>query len=542
MTAASAPSAAIIASQVKRRRKNPLGKGESSREASEESNGEEDSRAGSKAHGGSNEDDETDDVQSIIAAPGIIGQGQGGSLAHPQTERLAESASMEVQSSSSSIGIAPATSAVPPPATESTHFAGHVPQHTEMQADSAELTGRTTTMSKAALGRARGTQVGGAKPDASHVITDDDSSASTYDGDISSTTASTSRVSRTHGTHHGHVHGQISRNAGVYGHAHNNSSLSDIGGPSARMALAASATPPAQLSNLPTRSAIASPGSNKKQAAPSLPYAPDHALLQQHRETSDVIPTDPSSSSGSANLDDGQEDSLQRLAQQNVARYEAAQASAHPPAPHGFLGRITAEDMQKHMADAISGLSSSSVHRTYKINLPPQDRKAIFPQVHLLVGVCADELVLKHKAQPVLTSAERYESVRNCKWVDEVIEDAPWVIDQAFLDHHGIDYVAHDEEPYASSDSATKDIYSFVKDQGKFLPTRRTQGVSTSELLQRIVEGYREGAYDGKLIKIGHPELSSRAVSETGSRRSRDQAETHHSGERLQVNDIVMAD
>lgn len=33
------------------------------------------------------------------------------------------------------------------------------------------------------------------------------------------------------------------------------------------------------------------------------------------------------------------------------------------------------------------------------------------------------------------------------RWVDEVIPDAPWVIDQAFLDKHQIDYVAHDSLP-----------------------------------------------------------------------------------------------
>ena len=56
-----------------------------------------------------------------------------------------------------------------------------------------------------------------------------------------------------------------------------------------------------------------------------------------------------------------------------------------------------------------------------------------------------------HKNRPILESAERYEAVRNCRWVDEVIEDAPWVIDQAFMDKLQIDYVAHDEAPYALS-------------------------------------------------------------------------------------------
>jgi len=34
-----------------------------------------------------------------------------------------------------------------------------------------------------------------------------------------------------------------------------------------------------------------------------------------------------------------------------------------------------------------------------------------------------------------------------CRWVDEVIPDAPWVINQEFLDKNKIDFVAHDSLP-----------------------------------------------------------------------------------------------
>ena len=114
--------------------------------------------------------------------------------------------------------------------------------------------------------------------------------------------------------------------------------------------------------------------------------------------------------------------------------------------------------------------------------------KSIFPHVHLVVGVCNDALTHLKKGMTVFNERERAESLRHCKWVDEVVENAPWVIDQEFLDKHHIDFVAHDDIPYASEDC--NDIYKFVKDQGKFIATQRTQGIATSGIITRIVHDY----------------------------------------------------
>ncbi len=56
------------------------------------------------------------------------------------------------------------------------------------------------------------------------------------------------------------------------------------------------------------------------------------------------------------------------------------------------------------------------------------------PGVYMLAGVNSDEQCEEHKSRTVMTHAERCEAVRHCRWVDEVVPDAPWVIDQAFLD------------------------------------------------------------------------------------------------------------
>lgn len=95
------------------------------------------------------------------------------------------------------------------------------------------------------------------------------------------------------------------------------------------------------------------------------------------------------------------------------------------------------------------------------------------------------------------------------------------------MDKHDIDYIAHDEMVYPSGDH--EDVYSFAKKSGescfghkgeqrdlyslgKFLPTRRTPAISTSDLLERIVRGYRDGFFDSKLEKNGVSELMAADV------------------------------
>jgi choline-phosphate cytidylyltransferase len=108
------------------------------------------------------------------------------------------------------------------------------------------------------------------------------------------------------------------------------------------------------------------------------------------------------------------------------------------------------------------------------------------PSAVIIAGIAQDEDCRKYKRPPILTQQERARSVRACKYVDEVIEDAPWVITQEFLDTHTIDYVCHDEGSYPSADGTIADIYAYVKSVGKFVAIPRTPCISTTEILERI--------------------------------------------------------
>lgn len=114
--------------------------------------------------------------------------------------------------------------------------------------------------------------------------------------------------------------------------------------------------------------------------------------------------------------------------------------------------------------------------------------KEQFPNSHLVVGVTGDDSTLKFKGPTILNAEERYASVRHCRYVDEIIEDAPWIITEPFLKENKIDFVAHDDMPYGFGD--IKDIYQPIKNKGKFIPTNRTEGISTTELITRIIKNY----------------------------------------------------
>ena len=121
-----------------------------------------------------------------------------------------------------------------------------------------------------------------------------------------------------------------------------------------------------------------------------------------------------------------------------------------------------------------------------------EQAKKAFPNTYLLVGLPSDAETHKYKGLTVLTDKERAESLRHCKWVDEVIEDAPWSVTPDFLDLHRIDYVAHDDEPYVSVDS--DDIYKPCKEAGRFMVTQRTEGISTTYIITKYGHFYRLSA------------------------------------------------
>jgi len=103
----------------------------------------------------------------------------------------------------------------------------------------------------------------------------------------------------------------------------------------------------------------------------------------------------------------------------------------------------------------------------------------------LIVGVHSDEEIAKHKGPPVFSNEERYKITRGIKWVDEVVEDAPYVTTLETLDKYNCDFCVHGDDITMTADGV--DTYHLVKANGRYKEVRRTAGVSTTDLVGRML-------------------------------------------------------
>ncbi|XP_053211034.1 ethanolamine-phosphate cytidylyltransferase-like [Panonychus citri] len=104
---------------------------------------------------------------------------------------------------------------------------------------------------------------------------------------------------------------------------------------------------------------------------------------------------------------------------------------------------------------------------------------------YLIVGVHTDAEIMKHKGPPVFNEKERYKMVRAIKWVDEVVEGAPYVTTLETLDKYDCDFCVHGDD--ITFDSEGLDTYRLVKTAGRYKECKRTAGVSTTDLVGRML-------------------------------------------------------
>lgn len=107
----------------------------------------------------------------------------------------------------------------------------------------------------------------------------------------------------------------------------------------------------------------------------------------------------------------------------------------------------------------------------------------------LVVGVNSDESIKVCKGcAPCMSDEERQTAVAACRFVKEVVPNVPYVMTQEYLNEimtkYDIDYVVHGDDPVIVDG---KDVYAHVKAMGKYKSIPRTEGVSTTDIVGRML-------------------------------------------------------
>src|SRR6186713_3000888 len=76
-------------------------------------------------------------------------------------------------------------------------------------------------------------------------------------------------------------------------------------------------------------------------------------------------------------------------------------------------------------------------------------------------------------------------AVEACRWATRAIPKAPYVTSLPRITHYGCNYVVHGDD--ITSDSNGEDCYRFVKQAGRFKVVKRTPGISTTDLVGRML-------------------------------------------------------
>lgn len=111
---------------------------------------------------------------------------------------------------------------------------------------------------------------------------------------------------------------------------------------------------------------------------------------------------------------------------------------------------------------------------------------------YLIVGVLANDVVEEYKRDPILSLEERVKVIAACRYVDEVIVAPPLRLTEQMIQDLRIDYVVHGDD---FNQELLEDQYGVSLKLGIFRTVPYTRGISTTEIIKRIVSRHARGEF-----------------------------------------------
>lgn len=113
--------------------------------------------------------------------------------------------------------------------------------------------------------------------------------------------------------------------------------------------------------------------------------------------------------------------------------------------------------------------------------------KGLFPNSKLIVGVSSDENSITYKGRLIQKLKDRAATLSHIKWIDQILAPCPWTVTREFVEEHGITYVVNSKD---FKDYADAETLKWLKESDKLIDVPKTPGISTSNIMLRILKNY----------------------------------------------------
>jgi choline-phosphate cytidylyltransferase len=115
--------------------------------------------------------------------------------------------------------------------------------------------------------------------------------------------------------------------------------------------------------------------------------------------------------------------------------------------------------------------------------------KNMSSDVNLIVGIVNDKDATNYKRVPVINEDNRYIMLYSCKYVDNIITNAPLIITKEFMLENNIDLVVHGFNNPEDEDSQSE-FFKVPIEMGKYKTIPYSYIESTSNIIKRIKDQY----------------------------------------------------
>jgi cytidyltransferase-like protein len=108
---------------------------------------------------------------------------------------------------------------------------------------------------------------------------------------------------------------------------------------------------------------------------------------------------------------------------------------------------------------------------------------------YLIVGIISDKDAKNYKRKPIYNFEQRKILLESCKYVDEIIDNPPLIINEKFLADNSIDLVCHGFMNKKDEEKQT-DFFKIPIELNKFRAIQYNMGISTTAIIDKIKKYY----------------------------------------------------